>query len=173
MLINTWLAVETSTTAKLAATALLILPWTMIPVASDHPESAKPVWRALVFIGLLNTLYAGWHFVFGPTPVELRWAQAASDLSIGASHLEAFLTNRYGGVNFWRPIGFQADSFTLTLFCLNAFAMAWMLRTQRNMSVRTFFFISVLLLGGVLLSLVRTIWVAALFMIVYALLARR
>nr|BAL53460.1 hypothetical protein HGMM_F07B11C15 [uncultured Chloroflexota bacterium]BAL55901.1 hypothetical protein HGMM_F32G01C11 [uncultured Chloroflexota bacterium] len=113
MLANTWLATETSIAAKLAATALLIMPWTMVAIASDHFEAIPSVWRALVVIGILNAGYAAWNFFFGPTLVELRWAHATSEFSIGADHLMAFLTNRYGGVNVWRPIGFQADSFTL------------------------------------------------------------
>lgn len=174
MLLNTWLPSATSTTAKLAATALLIMPWTMIAMASDHPESATSVWRALVVIGVLNALYAALHFLFGPTPIEVRWARAAGEFSIGASHLEASLLQRYSRVlNVWRPIGFQADAFTLALFCLNTFAMAWMLRIRKKMSSGAFYLISVFLLGGVLLSLVRTVWVAAMGMIAYAVLARR
>lgn len=174
MLGNTWLRIETSITAKLAATALLILPWMMVALIVDYPKAIVPTWRVLVIIGVLNAFYALWHFLGGPTPIELRWAQATSEFSIGADHLAAFLENRYGGTsNVWRPIGFQSDSFTLALFCLNAFAMAWMLREQRKISLLTFFLVSGFLLGGILLSLVRTIWVTTLGMIVYAFLGRR
>ena len=173
MLFNTWLSGSTSIIAKAAATALLILPWTIILIAAEHPESIISVGRALVVIGILNALYAAFHRVFGPSAIELRWMQSTSEFSIGASHLEAFVSQRYGGVNVWRPIGLQADSFTLALFCLNVYAMAWMLRVQRRMSARIFYFVSVFLLGGIMLSLVRTVWVAALAMIAFFFLARR
>jgi len=173
MLFNTWLSGSTSIIAKAAATALLILPWTLILIAAEHPESIISVGRALVVIGILNALYAAFHWVFGPSAIELRWMQSTSEFSIGASHLEAFVSQRYGGVNVWRPIGLQADSFTLALFCLNVYAMAWVLRVRRRMSARIFYFVSVFLLGGIMLSLVRTVWVAALAMIAFFFLARR
>jgi len=173
MLLNTWMAQDTSLIAKGVATALLIIPWTMIAVATDHPEAATPVGRVLILMGVLNVLYGAWQFSFGPTPIEVNWARASGEFSIGADHILAFLSDRYGGVNVYRPFGLQADAFTFALFNLNALALAWMLRLEKSIQAGAFYLIALLLLSGILLSLVRTVWVAALGLIMYFLLARR
>ena len=169
---NTWLSQGTSLMAKASATALLIAPWLMIAVASQYPNSIKPVAKVLVAFGLLSALYGVAQFLFGPTAVELRWAEQTGRLSIGATHLLEVLE----GVSYafiWRITGFQPDEFTFAMFMMTGLASAWVLRLKDSISWLGFVLISGVFVIAIALSLVRTIWVATAIMVVFALIARR
>ena len=169
---NTWLSENTSLVAKASATALLVAPWLMIAVASEYPYSIKPVAKVLIAFGLLSALYGVIQFIFGPTPVELRWVEQTGRLSIGATHLLEVLE----GVSYafiWRITGLQPDEFTFAMFMMTGLASAWMLRLKESISWLGFVVISGVFVTAIALSLVRTIWVATVIMVVFALIARR
>lgn len=172
MLINTWLAQDANLISKAAATLLLILPWGMVAIAADYPDAMNLVSKIVITVGFFSVFYAIWQFVFGPTVIELKWSQAVGGISIGADHINAFLTNRYSGANIFRPIGFQADAFTFGLYSLNAFVFAWM-SMQNKTGRKVFLLIAFVLFSGILVSVVRTVWMGAIFMLIYAFLARR
>lgn len=169
---NTWLSEDTTLIAKVSATALLIAPWFMIAVASQYPDSIRPVAKVLVAFGILSALYGVFQFIFGPTAVELRWAEQTGRLSIGATHLIEVLE----GVPYafiWRITGFQPDEFTFAMFMMTGLASAWVLRLKESISRMGFVLISGIFVIAIALSLVRTIWVATAIMVVFALIARR
>lgn len=173
MLTNTWIASDTNVVAKLAASVFLLMPWLMVSVARQSSQSFLIVGKTIIFFGILNTLYGLIQFVYGPTIIERNWSQSVADFSIGAQHVQAFLFNWFGGVNFYRPIGLQADAYTFGLFSLNAFVFTWLLGLQRNIQLRYLIPVSAVLLLGVFISTVRSIWVSTFFFIVYAVLASR
>ena len=161
----TWLSPGPTLLGRLAASGLLVLPWTMILVAARWGWEALPgVSRTMVFWGVLSALYGLWLFSFGPTPVELRWAESAT-FSIGARHLiEAMGGEGVSGV--WRVTGLQPDAFTFGLFLLTALIGLEALAARGEMSRLAHAGFFGLLLLGIGLSLVRTIWVALVVFIV-------
>lgn len=173
LLLNTWLTNESNLKAKAAASALLVLPWLMAAVAAEYPKSLPLAARTLVGLGLVSALYGSWQFFFGPTAIDLNWTGASDEISIGADQIIAFLTNRYGIINVFRPSGWQGDAFTFGLFCYTAFIFAWLLYEQQLLRKRSFSLVAIILLAGVLICMVRTIWVGIAGTILYALLARR
>mgnify|MGYP000623614553 CR=1 FL=1 len=158
-LVNTWLAPGFGLVSRLAASLLLIMPWTMVFVAASYPDALVPVWRVIIASGLLSALYAFWQFVSGPTPVELNWALATSGFSIGATHL-AWVVEGVPGFWFWRVVGFQADSFTFGMFMVTALAGLFLLRAARALGRTSFVLGSLTFSLAVLVSLVRTVWVS-------------
>jgi hypothetical protein len=173
LLFNTWFIAGSSLFAKSAATGILVMPWLIVAVAADHPGALEKTGKTLAVLGVISALYGVLQFISGPTPIELRWAQASGDISIGADQLVAALTNRHGSVFIWRPIGMQADAFTFGLFLLNVLALTWLLCEMDLIPRRIFVLLGLVLLGGIFASIVRGIWAATVVVIAYALLARR
>ncbi len=171
--LNTWISDQTDLLAKAVATIFLILPWLMIQVASENRTTILIVGRTIIIFAILSTLLGIYQFIFGPTIIETRWAEASREFSIGAMHTEAYIYNIYGGFNVYRPIGLQADAFTFGTFLINGLLFLWILRMQNRISKFSFISVSFLLLIGILLSLVRTIWIGAIFFIAYSWLAKR
>ena len=161
----TWLSPGATLLGRLAATGLLLLPWTMIPIAVRWGWKALPgVSRTLVFWGVISTLYGLWLFVFGPTPVEISWAESVN-LSIGAQHLLTSMSGE-GVQGVWRVTGLQPDAFTFGLFLLTAFIGLQVLAASGEVSRLAYAGLFGLLLLGIGVSLVRTIWVALIVFIV-------
>lgn len=160
-LVSTWLSPGYSIQAKAAASALLILPWTMLFIAAGHSDAGAHVSHALTFWGVASVLYGLIQFCLGPTPVETRWAEVAGDLSVGASHLAGFLRGEVAGPFIWRVNGLQPDAFTFGMFILTALTAARLRRIDGRLAEMRFRLISAILVIGLGLSLVRTIWVAA------------
>jgi hypothetical protein len=174
MLLNTWIGGPTRLVARLAASGLLLLPWTMLVVAADHPEADSAVAKTMIGISLGSLAYATWIALFGPTPIEVAWAKASSWLSIGAQNLTNTLYGNYqGGPHVLRPFGFQADSFTFSLLLLNALALTWLLYEKEKIKKWTAAVLGFIFLAGIVFSLVRTVWVAAAVLVIYTLLVRR
>jgi hypothetical protein len=171
-LVNTWLSGGAGLVSKAAATALLVMPWSLVAVSASYPRSLSAVCRVFVVMAVASALYAGLQFVLGPTPIELGWARATGELSIGASHLTSVLS---GSEDFylWRIIGFQADEFTFALFMLNGITAAWLLHAGGELDRRLFWVVVGVLLAAIGVSLVRTAWVAAAALIGYVLVSRR
>jgi hypothetical protein len=161
----TWLSPGATLLGRLAASGLLLLPWTMILVAARCGEGAlRGVSRALSYWAVVSALYGIWLFFFGPTPVELGWA-ASVEFSIGAQHLRMAMSGEgVGGV--WRVTGLQPDAFTFGLFLLTGLIGAQVLAARGEINRLAYAALAGLLLLGIVLSLVRTIWVAtALFLV--------
>ncbi len=173
MLLNTWVASQTTLLAKMAATIFLLMPWLMIYIAAKNPSSFLIVSKTIIFFGSLNVLYGAIQFVSGPTIIERLWSEAVVEFSIGAQHVQAFLFNWFGGVNFYRPNGLQADAYTFGLFSLNALVFTWLLRAQNRLRMAYFLPISFVFLAGVLISTVRSIWISTIMFILYAFLGSR
>jgi hypothetical protein len=171
-LVNTWASAQAGLIGKAAASGLLIAPWLMAGVASDHPDAIRPVAYALLVCGILSGLYALVQFVHGPTVLELSWAGETGRMSIGASHLLDVLEGRSYAF-LWRITGFQADEFTFAYFMLTAFACAWWLRSERFVSRPVFLTSAALFAGTIGLSLVRTGWAAFVAFVLFYVLARR
>lgn len=167
-LLNTWLAPGFSVVARLAATGLLIMPWTMVLIASTTPDALTPVCKTLVVTGVVSTFYAFWQFTFGPTPVELNWAWATSEVSIGAQHLTVILEDTPGFGSVWRVIGLQADAFTFGMFSLTASVAALILYRLQDQEHRRFPWAIFVTGLGVVLSLVRTVWVSFVMFFMFA-----
>ncbi|MCL5263725.1 MAG: hypothetical protein M1343_00745 [Chloroflexi bacterium] len=170
---NTWISPQFTLESKLAATVLLIMPWSVLPVVASYPEVAPRVARALVVWGGISAVYGIWQFFFGPTQIELNWAQSAKDISIGAWQLETFVQGDTDALAVWRIIGLQPDGFTFGILQLTALSSAWMLRAQGKMRQMSFTLISLLLATGILMSLVRGVWVALLALLLYVWFAQR
>ncbi len=171
-LLATWLTPGFSINGRLAATAFLILPWTMTFLASAVPGALLIVCRVLVTVAIISGLYGWWQFVFGPTIIELKWALDTSEFSIGASHL----TNTLEGPlahRAWRIIGLQADTLTFGLLQFNALLSAYILRALGELRLKTFSLISSVILLSIAASIGRSIWVATAIFISLAFLARR
>lgn len=173
LLLNTWLASGSNLKARAAASILLVLPWLMVAIAAEYPQSFTTTAKMLVVLGLASALYGAWQFFLGPTVIDLNWTRAAGEISLGADQVNAVLTNRYGTWNTFRPFGWQGDAFTFGLFCLTAFIFAWLLYEQQLLHKLFFVLASVILLASVLTCMVRTIWLGVAGTILYALLARR
>lgn len=171
-LINTWISKDGTLVAKGAATGLLIAPWLMISVASSHPRAISSVSTVLVGFGVLSAIYGIFQFLFGPTAVELNWAEQTGRLSIGATHLLDSLEGEQTTF-IWRITGFQPDAFTFALFMMTSIFSAWILRRRRKISSRQFLAASTLFAAAITLSLVRTVWIASVALVGYTLLARR
>jgi hypothetical protein len=171
-LLNTWASAQAELIGKAAASGLLIAPWLMAGVASDHPDAIRPVAYALFICGILSGLYALVQFVHGPTVLELSWAGETGRMSIGASHLLDVLEGRSYAF-LWRITGFQADEFTFAYFMLTAFACAWWLSSEGLVSKPVFLTSAALFAGTTGLSLVRTGWVAFVALILFYAIARR
>jgi hypothetical protein len=169
--LNTWASPEAGLVGKMAATGLMIAPWLMAGVAADHPDAIRPVAYALLICGILSGLYALVQFVYGPTPLELRWAGETGRVSIGASHLLDVLEGRSYAI-VWRITGFQADEFTFAYFMLTAFASAWWLRSEGLLSRWAFLLSGALFAGTIGLSVVRTAWVALLAFVLFYIIAK-
>ena len=161
----TWLSPGATLLGRLAASGLLLLPWTMILVAARCGEGAlRGVSRALSYWAAVSALYGIWLFFFGPTPVELGWA-ASAEFSIGAQHLRMAMSGE-GVEGVWRVTGLQPDAFTFGLFLLTGLIGTHLLATRREIDRLAYAALTGLLLLGIVLSLVRTIWVAtALFLV--------
>lgn len=172
-LANTWLSPEFSLQVKAAATTLLILPWSMLLVAADRPSAVSPVSRVLTLWGVISVLYALVQFALGPTVVELRWAESAGQLSIGASHLAIVLYDDPRSLGVWRVNGLQPDEFTFGMFCLTALTAVRLLYASGQIGRPRYVVVSLLLGLGIALSLVRTIWVATLAALAGSWAARR
>lgn len=172
-LLNTWGATGAPFLAKAAATALLILPWTILPVALCSPEAFARVAWVLVGCAVLSTTFAMIQFVFGPTLVDVRWAHAVGDLSIGASKLAEFWKHPDALVWLWRVDGFQPDAFTFAMFDLTALAAAQLLRAWGALRRAGFIAVGSLLTIGVVMSLTRTMWLATAAALVFTWAARR
>lgn len=161
----TWLSPGATLLGRLAASGLLLLPWTMLLVAVRWGWEALPgVSRAFVGWGAASALYGLWLFAFGPTPVERRWAESA-DFSIGAQHLLAAMSGE-GVQGVWRVTGLQPDAFTFGLFLLTALIGLQVLVARGEIGRLAYAGLFGLLLLGIGLSLVRTIWVAVTVFIV-------
>lgn len=168
----TWLSSGATLLGRMAASGLLLLPWTMILVAVRWGWKALPgVSRAFAVWGATSALYGVWLFAFGPTPVELRWAESAN-FSIGARHLITAMSGE-GAQGVWRVTGLQPDAFTFGLFLLTALISLEVLAARREMSRLAHAGLFGLLLLGIGLSLVRTIWVALIVFIVTRWIAER
>jgi len=170
--LNTWLSSRANLIAKGASTALLIMPWAMIAVAASYPNSIARVCRVFVTVSVASAIYGGLQFVLGPTPIELHWGQATSELSIGASQLAAALAGEKG-VFLWRIVGFQADEFTFALFMINGLTAAWLLHARGELRRPHFLTVSGVFLVAIGLSIVRTAWVATIALIGFVHIARR
>lgn len=158
-LTTTWLSPGATFLGRLAASGLFLLPWTMILIAMRWGWEALPnVSRTLVFWGVINVIYGLWLFIFGPTLVELRWAESA-EFSIGARHLIAAMSGE-GSQGVWRVIGLQSDGFTFGLFLLISLIGLEVLKAYGQISRLVYVGLFSLLLFGIGLSMVRTIWVA-------------
>jgi hypothetical protein len=166
----TWLTPGYPLEARSAATLLLILPWTMLPLAASTPTDLQAVARILALWAMASAALGAWHFFIGPTIIEVNWAQAAASVSIGASNLGTVLSGEATGAGIWRPTGFQPDGFTFAMFLLNGL-VAWCL-LRRSGEVRPLMFAAgaALLSISLLLALVRTVWVAAFVFLLTALL---
>ena len=171
-LASTWLSGDTGPVAKAAASGLMIAPWMMVGVGASHPEARPRVARVLFVLGSLSASYGILQSLAGPTPIELGWASASGEVSIGASHLTDVLQGKSYAI-VWRSTGFQADEFTYGLFLVTALASGWMLLAEERLRRAPFILGSILILTGAALSLVRTTWVAIAALVVFAILARR
>ncbi|MFB3777958.1 MAG: hypothetical protein ACE141_10110, partial [Bryobacteraceae bacterium] len=89
---NTWFAMNYGLLSKLAASSLLVLPWTMLLVGAAYGDSLHRVAWVLVTCGLVSTVYGLVQFVTGPTAIDYRWAEAAGGFSIGAGRLASALS---------------------------------------------------------------------------------
>lgn len=155
----TWLNPGATLLSRLAASGLFLLPWTMILIAMRWGWKALPsVSRTLVFWGVINVLYGLWQFIFGPTPVELRWAESV-EFSIGARHLITAMSGK-GPQGVWRVIGLQSDGFSFGLFLLTSLIGLEVLAACGRISRLVYVVLFSLLFFGIGLSMVRTIWVA-------------
>jgi hypothetical protein len=172
-LLNTWVSPFGNFQANFAATILLIMPWSMFLVAFYAPKSVYPVARTLVWWGVLSALYGCWQLLFGPTIVELNWAENAGELSIGASHLVDFLGVGMLGISVWRITGMQADAFTFAMYLMTACSAAFLLKTSGKMETRKFLLISTILIVALTFSLVRTVWFSFLTAAAFTLFGRR
>jgi hypothetical protein len=159
-LANTWMAADHGLMSKLTATALLILPWTMVLVGAAYGDSLRRVAWALFICGLASTLYGLLQLAGGPTVVERRWAEAAGGFSIGAGRLASVLGGTSANDSIWRVNGFQPDALTFGLFTINALAACWLLKRTRQIGRGTASIVGTLLVAGAVVCLVRTVWVA-------------
>lgn len=161
----TWLGLGATLLGRLAASGLILLPWTIILIGMRWGWEALPsVSRTLVFWGVINVLYGLWQFIFGPTLVELRWAESA-EFSIGARHLITAMSSE-GPQGVWRVIGIQSDGFSLGLFLLISIIGLEVLAARRQIRKVLYVILFGLLLLGIGLSMVRTIWIAFIVFIV-------
>jgi len=172
-LINTWLAADFSVMSKLTASALLILPWTMLLVGATYGESLHGVARVLLACGLLSAIYALLQIALGPTVVEVRWADAAGSFSISAGRLASFLGGTSTQESIWRVNGFQPDALTFGLLMITALASCWVLKCERKLRAGLAWSASSILLAGTAICLVRTIWVSFLAFALFGCLAYR
>ena len=171
-LLATWLAPGFPVTGRLAATVLLIMPWTMVFVSGTTPDALIPVCKVLAIAGVVNALYGLWQFALGSTIVELRWALETSEFSIGAQHL-ARVVEGSADLPVWRIIGLQADTLTFGLFLITGVAAAWMLRRSGYLSATTCLLFGATILAGVAASLGRSVWVSATVLVTLGLLAAK
>lgn len=170
--VMTWLSPGATLMGRLAASGFLLLPWTMILVSAGWGWDALPdVSRTFVAWGAVSALYGLWLFAFGPTPVELRWADAAY-ASIGAQHLLLSLSEE-GAQGVWRVSGLQADAFTFGLFLLTALVGLQVLAVRGETHRLAYTALTGLLFLGIGLSLVRTIWVGVAVLLVTRSIAER
>jgi hypothetical protein len=129
--------------------------------------------RTLVWWGVLSALYGCWQLIFGPTIVELNWAESAGELSIGASHLANFLGVEMLGISVWRITGMQPDAFTFAMYSMTACSAAFLLKNSGKMETSKFLLIGTVLLIGITFSLVRTVWISFLTAVAFTLFGRR
>jgi hypothetical protein len=172
-LLNTWISPTFSVEAKMAASLLMIMPWTMLAVAVDCRGTTLDVARTLTGWGIVSALYGFWQFCFGPTPVELNWAEAVGTLSIGASHLAGALHGPAGLLSFWRINGMQPDAITFGIFIMTAMAGCMLLRTSGIITGSVCWAVSTMLGTAILLSATRTIWIGLVAFLVFAAIASR
>ncbi len=171
-MLNTWAAGGVSLAAKMAATVLLILPWTMMLVAAMYSQAIFSVARSLAFWGTLSAIYGLWQFVLGPTPIEINWASGVSGISIGAEHLAVFLRGEQFGAPVWRVIGLQADAFTFGFFLLVSYVSVMLLRSESKINSTQFALAIVIIAAGIVISLVRTIWLSFIVFLLWSRIAR-
>jgi hypothetical protein len=158
--LNTWVSPTFAFQPKMAASLLLILPWTMLLIAPSYAHSILKVAQTLTWWGVISTFYGILQFFTGPTLIERNWAQAAADLSIGAGHLAGFLIGEVFSFPLWRINGMQADALTFGLFAMTAFLATILLKCAGRLTYRKFVFITLILGIGIFLSVVRTVWVS-------------
>jgi hypothetical protein len=172
-LVNTWLSADFSVMSKLTASALLILPWTMLLVGATYSESLHGVARVLLACGVLSAVYGLLQLALGPTVVEVRWADAVGSLSIGAGRLASFLGGTSLDDEIWRVSGFQPDALTFGLLMITALASCWVLRCERKLRAGLAWCASAVLVAATAICLVRTVWISFLTFVAFGCLAYR
>jgi hypothetical protein len=172
-MVNTWLAADFTFASKLTATALLIVPWTMLLIAAAYSEALHRVARVLLICGLVSAVYALSQLAFGPTVVELRWAEAVGEFSIGASHLASSLAANVPQHQIWRVNGLQPDALTFGILTITALASCQVLRCSRSMRAGLGWCASGVLALAITACLVRTIWIACIAFVAFSWLAYR
>lgn len=172
-MISTWLAVDFPFLSKLTASALLIVPWTMLLIAKTYKDSLSRVAQVLFAWGLLSAFYGLAQLAFGPTIVEVRWAAAVGDFSIGAGRLASFLEGNPITTDMWRVNGFQADALTFGLFMITALVSCCVLRYERRIGPALTWSASVVLILAMASCLVRTVWISCVATVAFGFMAHR
>jgi O-antigen ligase len=148
------------------------MPWLTVLVARDSPGAIDGVCRTLAYFGAASAATGIAQFFFGPTPIDLAWAEKADEISIGARHLMSTLEDSTGVFYLWRPTGLQADGFSYAMILMTAFAALWVAWVRRSVPLIAFVLVGGLLVVGIALSLVRGIWLSFAVFVAFSLAAR-
>lgn len=157
-LFSTWISPGYTITAKLTASAYLVMPWLLVVIVPHLDRGIDLALRTIVILGIASSGYAVLQTFVGPTPIETNWATNVAGFSIGANHLLLAAQSEGFALSYWRPGGFQADALTLGVLAFTGIASALLL-ADRNLISRRFLFVAITLLFiGLAVCLVRSVW---------------
>lgn len=170
-LFSTWLSPGYTISAKLTASAYLIMPWLVVAIVPHLHRGIDHALKAIVFLGVASSSYAVLQAFIGPTPIETNWAENVAAFSIGANHLLLAAQSESYGLSYWRPIGFQADALSLGVLAFTGIASALLLAERKLISRSLLRVATTILLIGLGVCLVRSVWagfaVFALFLLLF------